>query len=166
MKNMQKLVSLGAASMMLLVPAFAGRRPARTVTVTILRIHQIDNLDKGDALKKDRADFYANVKIGNGPLEKSENQSDDDARPGWKFRGTSSSRYVPIRIKIDDDDGGLEKKDDYVDVNPRAGRKDLNIVLDTKTGRISGDAHGKWGQKIYTAGAGDSDRAELWFMVK
>lgn len=143
--------------------AFAGTR--KPITVSIVRLAQIDNLDKGDWMKKDQADFYANVKIGNGMMQKSVNHSDDDGHPGWNFRGSATNRFVRIRIKIDDDDGGLERKDDYVDVNSRSGKKDLNLVLDTLTGRISGDVSGRRGQMLYSQGAGDSDRAKIWFKI-
>ena len=78
----------------------------------------------------------------------------------------ANSRYVPIRIKIDDDDGGMERKDDYVDVNPRKGKKDLNMILDTVTGRITGDVTGRRGQTLYSQGGrGDSDRGKVWFKI-
>jgi hypothetical protein len=160
-----KHLLLGAASALLISgSAFAGgsRKP---VTVSILRVAQITNLDKGDWMKTDRADFYSLVKIGNGKLEKSVNHSDDDGHPGWVFYGHTTQRYVNIRIKLDDDDGGMEKKDDYVDINPRAGKKDLNLVLDTKTGRITGDVTGKRGQTLYSQGGGDSDKGKIWFKI-
>ena len=143
--------------------AIAGSR--KPITVSIVRVAQIDNLDKGDWMKTDRADFYSIVQIGSQRPKRSVNHSDDDGHPGWDFYGSSNQRYVPIRIKIDDDDGALERKDDYVDVNPRRGKKDLNLVLDTKTGRISGDAQGWRGKMMYSQGAGDSDRAKVWFKI-
>lgn len=159
-----KHLMLGAASVLLFSGnAMAGERKA--VTVSIMRVAQIDNLDKGDWMKKDNADFYAMVTIGKGKAQKSVNHSDDDGHPGWNFRGSTTSRYVPIRIKIDDDDGGMERKDDYVDINSRKGKKDLNIILDTKTGRISGDIKGWRGQTLYSQGGGDSDRGKIWFKI-
>jgi len=161
----RKLILSGALAALAVAPIAMGPR-AKTVTVTIWRVAQVDNLDKGDQLKADRADFYALVKIGNGALIRSSNHSDDDGHPGWKFFGESSGRYVPIRIKINDDDGGLEEKDDYVDICPRSNKKDLNLVYDTKTGRITGDLRGRRGQVIYTIGHGDNDKGKLWFSVK
>ncbi len=155
---------LGAASVLL----FSGNALAserKPVTVSIMRVAQIDNLDKGDWMKKDNADFYAMVTIGNGQAQKSVNHSDDDGHPGWNFRQMTNSRYVKIRIKIDDDDGGMERKDDYVDINSRRGKKDLNLILDTKTGRISGDVTGRRGQTLYSQGGGDSDRGKIWFKI-
>jgi len=155
---------LGAASVLLFSGnALAGER--KPVTVSIMRVAQIDNLDKGDWMKKDNADFYAMVTIGNGRAQKSVNHSDDDGHPGWNFYGKSNGRYVKIRIKIDDDDGGMERKDDYVDINSRKGKKDLDLVLDTKTGRITGDVTGWRGKTLYSQGGGDSDRGKVWFKI-
>jgi hypothetical protein len=161
-----KLLSTAALVGSVCAGTIAGTGKARTVTVKIWRVAQVDNLDKGDQLKTDRADFYALVKIGNGELVRSTNHSDDDGHPGWEFYGEANSRYVPIRIKINDDDGGLEEQDDYVDVCPLSNKKDLNLTYDTKTGRISGDVRGRRGQIIYTIGHGDNDKGKLWFSVK
>lgn len=139
---------------------------AKMVTVKIWRVAQVDNLDKGDQLGTDRADFYALVQIGNGELRRSGNHSDDDGHPGWEFYGEATGRTVPIRIKINDDDGGLEEQDDYVDVCPKSNKKDLNLVYDTRTGRISGDARGRRGQIIHVVGGGDNDKGKLWFSIK
>jgi hypothetical protein len=163
--QIRKMIYTGVVAALAVVPFAAGPK-AKTVTVTIWRVAQVDNLDKGDQLKADRADFYALVKIGAGPLVRSGNHSDDDGHPGWKFFGDAGSRYVPIRIKINDDDGGFEEQDDYVDVCPKSNKKDLNLVFDTKTGRISGDVKGRRGQIIYTIGRGDNDKGKLWFSVK
>lgn len=158
-----KITTGAAAALLIAGSALAG--PAKKVTVSIMRVAQINNLDKGDWIKKDNADFYALVTIGKGRQQKSVNHSDDDGHPGWVFQGTSATRYVKIRIKIDDDDGGMERKDDYVDINRRAGKKDLNLVLDTKTGRITGDVTGRRGQTLYSQGGGDSDKGKVWFKI-
>ena len=137
---------------------------AKLITVQINRVAQIDNLDKFD-VDPDRADFYAQIWI-DGQLHRTKNFSFDDGKPYWSFQVNTSKRYVPIRIKLLDDDGGLEKKDDFVDINTRKGKKDLNFVLDTRTGRISGDVRGWRGQNIYSYGEGDSDQGKIWFTVK
>lgn len=166
-QSMRYLKIITAAALLAGVGATqAGPQKGRMVTVKIWRVAQVDNLDKGDQLGTDRADFYALVKIGNGELTRSGNHSDDDGHPGWEFYGESSARMVPIRIKINDDDGGLEEQDDYVDVSPVSNKKDLNVMFDTKTGRISGDVRGRRGQIIYTIGRGDNDKGKLWFSIK
>lgn len=143
----------------------AGGPRGKQVTVKIYRLAQIDNLDEMDALGSDKADFYALVKVGNADLQRSGNMSSDDGKPGWKFYGEATSRYVPIRIKINDDDGGIEEKDDYVDINPKDGKKDLNMILDTKTGRITGDVKGWRGKTIMVQGGKDGDKGKIWFAI-
>jgi hypothetical protein len=143
----------------------AGMSAARTVTVTINRVKQVDDLDKSTfGFTKDRADFYVQIWI-NGKMFQSKVKSTDDGRPNWRF-----SRNVPanatIRIKLIDDDGGLERKDDFVDINPRKGKKDLNLVLNQKTGRISGDVSGARGKVIHAKGGGDSGQGEIWFTIR
>jgi hypothetical protein len=91
--------------------------------------------------------------------------SADDGKPGWRFYGEGNGRYVPIRIKINDDDGGIEEKDDFVDINPRNGKKDLHLMLDTRTGRITGDVTGRRGQTIFVQGARDGDKGKIWFAI-
>lgn len=164
MRLIQRLLSSALILSLAAVP-YAGPQAKKKVTVKIWRVAQVDNLDKGDQLGTDRADFYSLVKIGNGELKRSGNHSDDDGHPGWEFYGEATGRYVPIRIKINDDDGGLEEQDDYVDISPVSNKKDLNIVLDTKTGRITGDIKGRRGQIIYSIGRGDNDKGKLWFSV-
>jgi hypothetical protein len=167
MKGAKWILTGLAAAALSAVLAAAGTK-ARVITVKIWRVAQGEgvNLDAGDQLKIDRADFYAWCKIGNGKLIRSTNHSDDDGHPGWEFYGEGSGRYVPVRIKINDDDGGLEDKDDYVDVNPRANKKDLHLTFDTRTGRITGDARGRRGQIIHVVGGGDDDKGKLWFSIK
>lgn len=142
----------------------AAQADARLITVQINRVAQIDNLDKFD-VDPDRADFYAQIWI-DGKLHRTKNFSFDDGKPYWSFEHDSSKRYVPIRIKLLDDDGGLEEADDFVDINRRKGKKDLNFILDTRTGRISGDVRGRRGQNIYSYGGGDSDKGKIWFTVR
>jgi hypothetical protein len=141
----------------------ASAASAKQVTVRINRVAQIDNLDKFD-LDPDRADFYAQVWI-NGQLHRTKNFSFDDGRPYWTFSKNVKTRYVNIRIKLLDDDGGLEEADDFVDINPRKGKKDLHFTLDTKTGRIVGDVHGRRNQNIFSYGEGDTDQGKIWFTV-
>lgn len=164
MKTRKWLFTTIAALSLVATPLAGGTR-AKPVTVKIYRLAQIDNLDEFDALGSDKADFYALVKIGNTDLRRSGNMSSDDGKPGWKFYGEGNGRYIPIRIKINDDDGGIEEKDDYVDVNPRDGKKDLHLMLDTKTGRITGDVTGRRGQTLFVQGGRDGDKGKIWFAI-
>jgi len=165
MKGEKKLVAtLCAAGVLAASGVFAAPSKAKDVTVTILRVAQVDNLDKGDALGKDDADFYVQIWI-NGKLWRSENMSKDDGRPNWTFSVPASKRNVPIRIKLIDDDGGLEEQDDFVDINRRGGKKDLNLTLNTRNGRITGDVSGRRGKVLRSWGGGDTDKAQIWLMI-
>lgn len=93
--------------------------------------------------------------------------SKDDGMPNWQVRGRVTGSVARIRIRIMDDDGGLEEKDDHVDVCPAIGKKDLDLTFNLRTGRISGDATGSRGQRIHTRGGGsDTDKAEIWFSIR
>lgn len=138
------------------------------VTVTIHRVKQNDDLDKPTVgITKDRADFYVKIWI-NGQLYTSKNFSTDDGKPkDWRFTVPVSSQTTKIRIKLADDDGGaFEDRDDFVDINPKNGKKDLDMVYNTLTGRFSGDMRGRKGQIVHAKGSGDSSQGEIWFSIK
>src|SRR5688572_27445212 len=126
MKGKYTILALGALG--LAVPFISGAVPTqkgRTVTVTIHRLKEINNLDE-DFPRKDQADFFARVSIG-AKSTRTKNLSKDDAYPNWKVRGWVTGNSVPIHIRIMDDDGGMEEKDDQVDVNPKIGEKTLVV---------------------------------------
>lgn len=149
-----------------LLTASAALAMAQSVSVNIHRVRQVDDLDKSTWLiTKDRADFYAQIWI-NGRMWQSKNFSHDDGRPNWSFTVPADSRYVDIRIKLVDDDGGLEEKDDYVDINPLNDKKDLELRLDRQTGLLSGDIVGRRGQIIRSKGMYDSSQGEIWFSIE
>lgn len=159
------LLALGA----MLIPGTSSlvKTPGRMVTVTISRVHAIDNLDKDMDIKgPDRADFYAKIWI-NGQVMKTKVVNGDDIRPMWSYSQPVTGNIVRIRIKVNDEDGNIEGRDDWVDVNPRTNVKDLNFMYNVRTGRISGDVRGRRGQTIHSSGMmGDSSRGEIWFTVK
>lgn len=162
---MRKLLRIGGMLVMATSLVVAGGPTAKNVTVTIDRVKQLDDLDKSTPMiSKDRADFYVQIWI-NGRLWTSQNLSTDDGRPDWSFTVPVTTRTANIRIKLLDDDGGLEKRDDYVDVNPKANKKDLNLKFDTQTGKITGDVSGRKGQTLQSKGKYDSSQGQIWFTV-
>jgi hypothetical protein len=164
MKSTFAILSIMALGLVAPQPASAGPK-ARTVTVTIHRVKEINNLDK-DIPRKDQADFFARVWIG-GVATRTETLSKDDGYPNWTISAPVTTTKVRIKIAIHDDDGGLEEKDDKADICPAIGKKDLDLVYDTKSGRITGDVSGRRGRKIHARGGGtDSDKAQVWFTVK
>lgn len=148
----------------LTLSALAAVSMAQYVTVTVHRVRQLDDLDKSTLfITKDRADFKAQIWI-DGKMWMSKPLSDDDGHPYWTFTARARPN-AHIRIKLIEDDGGLERKDDFVDINPTFQRKDLHLMFNQNTGRISGDLRGRQGQIIRTAGGGDSSKGELWFSI-
>ena len=136
----------------------------RRVTLTVHRVAQTDNLDR-DVLIKDRADFYALVWIDDQEF-KTKNFSDDDGRPYWTITGHTEKSIVPIRIRLMDDDGGLERGDDHVDINPVSGEKDLMFWYNLDTHQVWGDVSGRAKQMLMSFGEGDNDRGRIWFTIE
>ena len=130
----------------------------------IERVEQIDNLDQGDMFGKNNADFYAIVTV-NGKTTKTKVDSKDDARPYWQIPLDMSARYSDVTVRIMDDDGGLERKDDHADINPFPNRKDIRFWYDRDTGRVSGVVRGGLKDQFVMEGGGDDDRARITFMV-
>ena len=129
------------------------------VTVTIVEVRAIDSMDPlgGDA------DFYAKVSIDGQilPTSSTINDRDDiypesDPQP-WIFSRMVSKAIVPIRIEIWDNDLIF---DDHVDIDKDSNDRDLELSFDVTTQSLSGDV--TYG---YSRGAGDSNRAEIWFNV-
>jgi len=130
----------------------------------ISRIQAMDNLDQGDALGTDRADFYARVKI-NKTQHVTEPFSGDDADVNWTFPLDMKQRVNKIHVSVWDDDGGLERSDDHADISPKKGQKDIWFYYDRYTGKVWGDIKGKFGQTIVSQGAGDDDKAKVYLSI-
>lgn len=167
MKNFLKVAALSASFLLVAgatQEAIAAQR--HKVWVTIYRVKQIDDLDPSTpGVTKDRADFYVQITI-DGQEYTSEKMATDDGKPGWTYEVWTDKPSVPIRVKLIDDDGNLERKDDYVDIHPRKGKKDLDLRYNLNSKRVTGDVSGKRGSRLHSAGGGDSDRGEIWFTVK
>jgi len=138
--------------------------PAGHPYLSIKKLHAIDNLDKGDALGANRADFFALVTV-NGKTYKTEIMAKDSGEPNWMIPIDRSTRYSKIHIALMDDDGGLEAKDDHVDINPRKYQKDLMFTYDRSTGRFRGAVSGRMNETIHSTGKGDDDKGEIWFSI-
>ncbi len=130
----------------------------------VQQLHAIDNLDKGDALGANRADFFAIV-IVNGVTYKTEIMAKDKGEPNWIIPMDRTKRYSKVHFTLMDQDGGLEGKDDHVDINRRAGHKDLMFTFDRTTGRITGNVTGNMNKSIHSIGKGDNDKGEITFVI-
>jgi len=154
------------------------------VTLTIIRVRQIENLEGAKP-----GEFYVKVRIGARNFAKTRHRKDRrDAWPNWppgtpptfpsdphRKDGRNVSRNwtfnqsatrnstVPISIAI------LERHapdaDGHCDVSPAHGKRTLEISYDLATGRISGDVTGNEGALIHARGEGESDSVEIWFRL-
>ncbi len=130
----------------------------------ITRVEQVDNLDK-EFLGRDRADFYAVVTV-DGVEFKTKVMAKDAGRPEWIIPLMPYKRFQNVCVRIMEDDGGLERRDDHVDINPMPGKKDLDLRVDTYYGKVLGDLKAEARKPLMVAGEGDSDRAKLTFWVE
>jgi hypothetical protein len=71
------------------------------VTLTIIRVRQIDNVDDTRP-----GEFYAKVRVGAKSFPKTDHREDDGAiTPNWRFReGVAAGSTVPISIAKGDVD--------------------------------------------------------------
>lgn len=130
----------------------------------ISNVTQIDNLDRGTPLGKNRADFYANVTI-NGTLTKTEKFSSDNGNPDWKVMLDTTKRVNTITIALWDDDGGLDGSDDHADINYRTTSKDITFTYDRYTGKVRGDVRGFFNEVFQTEGKDDDYKARINFRI-
>jgi hypothetical protein len=132
--------------------------------IWVKHLKAIDNVDAGDALGANRADFFALVKV-NGVTYKTEIMSKDDGEPNWMIPIDMNRRYSKIHLSLMDEDGGLEGKDDHIDINPRKNRKDLEFTYDRYSGRIYGAVNGRFNETIESKGGGDDDKGMISFVI-
>ncbi len=138
--------------------------PQGQTYIRVQHLHAIDNLDKGDMFGKNRADFFAYVTV-DGVMYKTSIMSKDDGYPGWMIPIDTNRRVNKIHLALMDEDGGLEGKDDHVDINPLKYHKDLMFNYDRQTGRISGDVSGRYNRQITSRGGGDNDKGIITFEI-
>jgi len=130
----------------------------------ISSVKQIDNLDSGTPLGKNRADFYANITI-NGVLTKTEKYATDSGNPDWRVMLDTTKRMNTIKISLWDDDGGLAGNDDNADINPSTRTKDVTFTYDRYTGRVRGDVRGMFNDVLTSKGKDDEYKAEISFRI-
>ena len=139
--------------------------PTKWVTIHINHVAQIDNVDQGDPLGRNRADFFTMIWV-DGQVYKSRNFSRDDGDPNWVLRAPVTGDTTNVRIRLWDDDDGLEQRDDHIDINPAGKAKDLILTYNAATKEISGDVTGKAGEWITSSGGGDDDRGKIGFTIR
>ncbi len=167
MKRNSRLIVAASLAGLLVAGAAEAQNRGRTryLTIHVSKVSQLDNLDKGDVLSPDRADFKMVVWV-DGRQYTTKNFSWDDGNPRWTIRAPFSGNTADIRIRLLDDDGGLEEKDDHVDINPISGMKDLNFTYNASNRRIRGDVTGRRNVPITAIGKGDDDRGRITFTIR
>lgn len=138
---------------------------ASSPKIVIVRLKAIDNLDGFDMFSPDRADFYAVVTV-NDISFRTGIMAMDHGAPRWEIPLPTNIDRANVRIRIMDEDGGLERNDDHVDVSRGSDKKDVLFTYFPWTGRVSGDVNGWKGDTFYTRGVYDGDKAHLWFTVE
>lgn len=138
---------------------------APQVRVNLTNVHALNNPDSG--IFWDDADFYSKITIDGTTWTSGVISNDNTIAPNWQFSRTVNSRYVPITIEVWDSDGGLAGADDFIDLDPRSGFRQINLTYDVFTNTVSGDVSGIGGQLLTSiGGGGDGDRAQAWFRVE
>jgi hypothetical protein len=132
---------------------------AKIANVRIRRVHAIDGLDLGSA-----ADFYSRITIDGNTVRTPTVMNQDDASPNWLSTISSTANPIHIKIEVYDQDDALSGPDDHCDINPTSAR-DLDLYYNVATGAITGDATGTAGTEIHSVGAGNDNRAEVWFTI-
>jgi len=133
------------------------------ITVTIYRVKQIDNLDP-DIIWHNDADFYTEVTIDGDKQKGPKINGRNDA----VFNHTFSQKVDPLKLDYEIEIEVWEsdiKYDDHCDINPAAGLKDLILTFNALSYRFTGDMNGQGGVLTESIGAGDDDRARIWFII-
>ncbi|SNS43078.1 conserved repeat domain-containing protein [Streptosporangium subroseum] len=142
-----------------MLPALSSSTASAATSVTLtLRINNVLQIENPDTAAGD-GDYFPEVRIGDGPLERRGVIEDDVFSPGWQFTQTvnlpAGQSSVPILIRLwDEDSGPTEGGDDKMDISPQDDDVDLDLVYyDTVEGNSwSGDL-----LNSLTVGQGDGD---------
>jgi hypothetical protein len=89
-------------------------------------------------------DFYARVKIGGQEYwDRTMQASRDAANPWFEVHFVDQAeRFIPITISVWDEDDIDSLKDQAMDINPSAGKSDLDLFFRTADNRLTGDING------------------------
>lgn len=135
------------------------------VVVRILDIDPAGDLEGDDdfvPFYDNHADIYGTVTIDGHEFALPKIAEDD--HPHWDKDGDRSgvfaqpvtSNPVPISIDIWEADSGSTGDDDHVDINPRAGKRRLDVEFDLCANTIDGDVSGAGQDVISATGTGDA----------
>ena len=126
----------------------------------VLRISRVKALDKID--EASQADFYAQVIISGEQFKTDQIQDRNDIRPNWLFTKKVAPGKHDVKITILDKD---VTRDDPIDINRIANKRDIDFTVDTRTCSVGGFAQTyKCGTAIIRGGS-EKKRAEITFSV-
>lgn len=144
-----------------------GPTSAPTLHLVYLTVTRVEQIDRPEGWGGGQADYYAKVRMDGVWFAKSKHQHDKKiVTPNWLFGfafSNNAHRVISIRIELWDHDS--LSGDDLCDINPRKGKKVLDLTYNTATGQIAGDVSGTRDTVITARGAGDDDRAEIRFRI-
>lgn len=146
--------------------------PSSRVVVTILSVDPESDLEGDDdyvPFYDNHADVYGTVVIDGEEFKLPEISETDD--PFWtastgRFEKAVTASPVSITIRIREADGGITWDDDVVDVNPQAGKDDLEFTFDLCALRVSGDVTGGTQGVIEVDAGGEDEDATIRFRVE
>lgn len=142
------------------IAAGAGLPSAAEAEEIVVRISRVKALGKID--EASQADFYAQVIISGEQFKTDQVKDRDDIRPNWLFTKKVAPGQHDVKITILDKD---VTRDDPIDINRIANKRDIDFTVDTRNCRIGGFAQPyKCGTAIIRAGS-EKKRAEITFSV-
>lgn len=152
--------SIALAAVMAALPFAAAMPTTARADVIVISIGQVQALDKIDALSK--ADFLARVTIAGETFVTPVIRNQDNIYPNWSVRKTVAPGIYDIKLEILDKD---VTKNDYVDINARDNKRDLDFQVDTRRCRVLGFAQPyRCGSPIARRG-NERKKAEVTFAV-
>lgn len=144
------------ASALALAPAGAAAQ-SHEITITVTRFQA---LDKADELSS--GDFFARMRVEGKAAFSPVLTGQNEFTPNWKLTLPISAGKQNVNLALIDKDVSV---DDPIDINRLPNKRDLDFVVDTRTGRIEGFAEPyKVGQVITRAG-GERKKASISFKV-
>jgi hypothetical protein len=155
MRQVSKALVMGVAAL-----AMSAAGTTVQAEEIIINITRVKALDKIDAVSK--ADFLARVTIGGVPLLTEVVKNQDDIKPNWVIKKAVGPGVHDVKIELLDKD---VTKNDFIDINRVAKKRDLDFKVDTAKCRITGFSSGYACKDSITRSGAEKKKAEITFTV-